>query len=58
MTDGNAGAGDKKPLRAVQAATQTRPKAGIDESAPAHIFSEIRHSPERIRELFRTGQYP
>ena len=58
MTDGSAGAGDKKPLRAVQAGEQTRPKQGIDESSPAHIFSEMRHSPERIRELFRTGQYP
>ena len=58
MTDGNAGAGDKKPLRAVQAKEQARPKQGIDESSPAHVFSEMRHSPERIRELFRTGQYP
>lgn len=24
----------------------------------AHIFGEMRHSPEKIRELFRTGQYP
>ena len=58
MTDGSAGAGDKKPLRAVQAKERARPKQGIDENSPAHKFSEMRHSPEKIRELFRTGQYP
>ncbi|MEM7227215.1 MAG: polyphosphate kinase 2 [Planctomycetota bacterium] len=25
---------------------------------PSHIFGELRHSPEQIRELFRTGRYP
>ncbi|MGI9222885.1 MAG: polyphosphate kinase 2 [Woeseiaceae bacterium] len=25
---------------------------------PSHVFGEIRHNPERIRELFRTGTYP
>ena len=58
MTDGDAGAGDKKPLRAVQARERARPKQRIDENSPAHRFSEMRHSPEKIRELFRTGQYP
>ena len=54
MSDGSQGAGDKPPLRPVQA----RRKKKIDESSPAHVFSEMRHSPEKIRELFRTGQYP
>ncbi len=54
MSDGSQGAGDKPPLRPVQA----QRKKKIDESSPAHIFSEIRHDPEKIRELFRTGQYP
>ena len=26
--------------------------------SPAHIFGQMRHSPEKIRELFRTGKYP
>ncbi len=25
---------------------------------PSHLYSEMRHSPEQIRELFRTGEYP
>jgi polyphosphate kinase 2 len=25
---------------------------------PSHIFGEMRHSPQQIRELFRTGTYP
>jgi polyphosphate kinase 2 len=53
MTDGKAGAGGKAPLHAVDAAKKKR-----DKSAPAHILGEMRHSPEMIRELFRTGQYP
>jgi polyphosphate kinase 2 len=26
--------------------------------SPAHIFSQMRHDPEKIRDLFRTGRYP
>ena len=26
--------------------------------SPAHVFGQMRHSPEKIRELFRTGTYP
>ena len=36
--------------------------AGKEEPArsdsAAHLFSQMRHSPEKIRELFRTGKYP
>ena len=28
------------------------------DQSPAHIFAEIRHSPEEIRDLFRRGKYP
>jgi len=40
-----------------------RPIAGAKGRAtgsenPSHIFGEIRHNPEKIRELFRTGTYP
>ena len=54
MSDGSQGAGDKPPLRPVQ----TQRKKKIDETSPAHVFSEMRHDPEKIRELFRNGQYP
>jgi len=30
----------------------------MDTEHPSHIFGEMRHSPERIRELFRNGTYP
>jgi polyphosphate kinase 2 len=56
MTDESDKPGKAQPLRAVRA--ETRSQRHIDESSPAHILSEIRHNPERIRELFRTGQYP
>ena len=34
---------------------------GCDDAAqehPSHIFGEMRHDPERIRDLFREGKYP
>ncbi|MDH3351846.1 MAG: polyphosphate kinase 2, partial [Gammaproteobacteria bacterium] len=54
MTDGAKGSDGTAPLRSVS----TRPGKKIDESSPAHVLSKMRHSPEMIRELFRTGQYP
>ena len=56
MSDGNANPDEKRPLRPVKA--KRSPRRQVDQSSPAHIFSEMRHSPEKIRELFRTGQYP
>ena len=45
----------KKPeVRTIAGATARA--AGGDN--PSHIFGEIRHNPEKIRELFRTGTYP
>jgi polyphosphate kinase 2 len=54
MSDDNAETDKKPPLRSVRAAQ----KQQSGKSSPAHIFGEMRHSPEKIRELFRTGQYP
>ncbi len=50
----------ESPLHAVEnkapAPTQKGPLKG--DQSPSHIFSEMRHSPEQIEELFRTGKYP
>ncbi len=35
-----------------------QPKQEIDTSTPSHIFGEMRHSPEQIKDLFRHGKYP
>ena len=35
-----------------------QPKQDIDTSTPSHIFGEMRHSPEQIKDLFRHGKYP
>jgi len=56
MTDNKAPAGDKAPLHSV--ATKRADKKNVDGQSPAHVFGEMRHSPEMIKELFRTGQYP
>ncbi len=47
-------------------ASQTDTVVSIDENAPAqqervhpaHLFGQLRHSPEKIKELFREGRYP
>jgi polyphosphate kinase 2 len=56
MTDNKSPVGDKAPLHAVT--SEPAKKKDVDENSPAHIFGEMRHSPEMIRELFRTGLYP
>ena len=56
MAEGDANPDEKAPLRPVK--TRRTPRRKVDESSPAHIFSEMRHDPEKIRELFRNGQYP
>ena len=54
----------KAPGRAERILSPVKSKRGgaagkpVDESSPAHVFGQMRHSPEKIRELFRTGQYP
>jgi polyphosphate kinase 2 len=54
MSDGKTSADEKAPLRSVDTAKSKKPEG---KSAAAN-FSEMRHNPEMIRELFRTGQYP
>ena len=27
-------------------------------ASPSHVFGEMRHSPEQIKDLFRNGKYP
>ena len=56
MTDNKAPVGDKAPLHAVT--SKPAKQTNIDEKSPAHVYGEMRHSPEMIKELFRTGQYP
>ncbi len=50
MADGTTKAGARNKLRAV--------KTKIDEDSPSHIYGKMRHNPEMIKELFRTGKYP
>jgi len=40
---------------AVEAATE---EAAHKESNTSHLFAELRHSPDEIRDLFRRGEYP
>ncbi|MDH3614105.1 MAG: polyphosphate kinase 2 [Gammaproteobacteria bacterium] len=54
MTDGKVDAAGKAPLRSVQ----TKREQKTDGGSAAHALGKMRHSPEMIRELFRTGQYP
>lgn len=42
------------PLKSVS----NEPEASQDGDSASRVFSEMRHSPEMIRELFRTGKYP
>ena len=58
MSDGKPDAGAREPLRAVETERKKAPRRAINEASPAHIYGEMRHSPEKIRELFRTGEYP
>ncbi len=32
--------------------------AASPETSPSHLFSEMRHDPEQIKDLFRSGKYP
>jgi polyphosphate kinase 2 len=58
MSDGKPDASGTEPLRAVETRSKKSPKRAINEASPAHIYGEMRHSPEKIKELFRTGEYP
>jgi polyphosphate kinase 2 len=54
MTEEYSRARKKARIKAVPAEGKEPAKSG----SAAHLFSQMRHSPEKIRELFRTGQYP
>ena len=53
MTEKEAGQADT-----VVDIAKPQPKHDIDTSTPSHIFGEMRHSPEQIKDLFRNGKYP
>ena len=55
MSDGDRRPGEKTPLHAVKTEPRDRP---VEASSPTQLINELRHSPEMIRELFRTGKYP
>ena len=48
--------GSTRPTPATPPAPRKKKRAAANN--PAHQFSELRHSPEQIRELFRAGLYP
>ena len=53
MTDRSS---DKKDT--IVRIADTESKSGENTPSAATIFSEIRHSPDQIKELFRSGKYP
>ena len=54
MGDGTAGSDGKAPLRSVD----TDLEKSTSKVSASRTFGQLRHSPEMIRELFRTGKYP
>jgi polyphosphate kinase len=46
--------GDELP----ESATEASGEDNHDRSSPTHLFAELRHSPDEIRDLFRRGKYP
>ena len=46
------------PSKAAVSAKKKRRGNGQNAGNAAHLFAEIRHSPEEIRDLFRRGKYP
>ena len=49
---------EKKAGQADTVVDIAQPEQEIDKASPSHIFGEMRHSPEQIRDLFRNGKYP
>jgi len=54
MSNTDPDANEKPKVRAIAGAAGD----GAGKDNPSHVFGRIRHSPEKIRELFRTGTYP
>lgn len=49
---------ERKTSQADSVVDMGKPKREIDKTSPSHIFGEMRHSPEQIKDLFRNGKYP
>jgi len=50
---------DEKATPADKVVTLESPKMPVAKKAsPSHVFGEMRHSPDQIRDLFRNGTYP
>lgn len=49
---------EKKAGEADTVVDISQPEKDIDKASPSHIFGEMRHSPEQIKDLFRNGKYP
>jgi len=47
-----------KRVNGKQAPAGSRRSRKSDSRNPAHIFGEMRHDPEKVRELFQHGKYP
>ena len=60
MNESNPEDSDQTGTRPVLAHPKKKrqPKHQIDVESPSHIFGEMRHDPEKIRELFSSGIYP
>ena len=58
MSSTDPEAREKADIRAIAGATDDRGGDGAGVENPSHVFGELRHSPDKIRELFRTGKYP
>jgi len=58
MSKSDPDAGSKPDVRTIAGATAGARGRAAGSDNPSHIFGEIRHNPEKIRELFRTGTYP
>ena len=57
MTDSNKG--QEENVVSMPTSTSTsESKAEVSADSPAHIFSTMRHDPEKIKDLFRNGLYP
>ena len=54
MTEDYSKAKAKARLRSVK----EKPADPDNKSSAAHVFGRMRHSPEMIKELFRSGRYP
>jgi polyphosphate kinase 2 len=61
MSKNDPDASKKPDVRTIAGATERAAGVkgrGAGADNPSHIFGEIRHNPDKIRELFRTGTYP